>query len=246
MRIDQAYVSQSVNDFDWFNRLNVKPYYDSMKPCLFIGVYSDKDIEVIKNHHSKALILWCGYDSMMWDDFDIFKRDNVINITGSKIMQQRFKEFNVNTVFSNPCLITENIYQQKTGHKIFAYCPVTSNDYHRMDIISELQLKYDIILADNKYNQEQWHQGAKYEIYNECYIGLVLNNYCGGAQTIMELSMQGKYCVTNTQDFDNCLSCNSIEDIENHINNTNFKQLNENLVNFNKFYKFEPEWLYIN
>ena len=73
-----------------------------------------------------------------------------------------------------------------------------------------------------------------------------MNNYCGGAQTIMELSMQGKYCVTNTQDFDNCLSWNSIEDIETHINNPNFKQLNENLVNFNEFYKFEPEWLYIN
>ena len=54
MRIDQAYVSESVNDFDWFNRLNVKPYYDLMKPCLFIGVYSDKDIEVIKNHHTRS------------------------------------------------------------------------------------------------------------------------------------------------------------------------------------------------
>ena len=246
MRIDQAYVSESVNDFDWFNRFNVQPYYDSMKPCLFIGVYFNKDIEVIKNHHSKAVILWCGYDSMMWDDFDIFKKDNVINITGSKIMQQRFKEFNVNTVFSNPLLIKENIYQQKTGDKIFAYCPYTSNDYHRMDIISELQLKYDIILGDNQYNQQQWHEGAKYEIYNQCYIGLVLNNYAGGAQTIMELSMQGKYCVTNTQDFDNCLKWNTVEDIENHINNAKFKQLNENLINFNQFCNFEPEWLYIN
>ena len=53
MRIDQAYVSQSVNDFDWFKRLNVKPYYDSSKPCLFIGVYYDEDIEKISGiYHS--------------------------------------------------------------------------------------------------------------------------------------------------------------------------------------------------
>jgi hypothetical protein len=198
-------MSNSVNDFNLLNRLNLKNYYDSSEPCLFFGVYSNEDIQAIKNHNSIAIIFWCGYDTMLWDNFDLFKKDSIINITCSKIMQQRFKQFNVNTVFCNPFLITENIYQQKTGDKIFAYCPDTSNDYHRMDIISELQLKYDIILGDNQYNQQQWHQGAKYEIYNECYIGLVLNNYCGGAQTIMELSMQGKYCVTNTQDFDNCL-----------------------------------------
>lgn len=245
MRIDQAYVSQSVNDFDWFKRLNLKPYYDSSKPCLFIGVYYDEDIEIIKNHNSSAVIFWCGYDTMMWDDFEIFKKDSVINVTISKKMQQRLNSYNVKTILSDPFILDENIYQNKIGDKIFAYCPETSFDYHRMDIISKLQSKYDLILGNNLFTQKEWHEGAKYEIYNQCYIGLVLNDYAGGGSTIYELALQGKYCVTNTKDYPNCLKWNSIEDIENHINNPKYKQLDENLLKFNQFYNLEPEWLYI-
>jgi hypothetical protein len=246
MRITQAYMSNSVNDFNLLNRLNLKNYYDSSEPCLFFGVYSNEDIQAIKNHNSIAIIFWCGYDTMLWDNFDLFKKDSIVNLTVSKEMQKRLNSFNLKTKLVHGIVLDENIYQKKTGDKIFAYCPWVSFDYHRMDIISELQLKYDVILGDGKFTQKEWHEGAKYEIYNQCYIGLVLNNYAGGGATILELALQGKYCITNTQDYDNCLSWNTIEDIENHINNPKFKLLNENLINFNQFCNFEPEWLYIN
>ncbi len=244
-KIDQAYVSQSVADFDWLSRLNLSHYNDIEQPALFIGMYSDDDLVKLYQHQNKALVLWCGYDAKMVQDFEFFKMPHIKNLVGSVLVQKHLQSKEINAIMTPPMMVHENIYQGISGNKVFAYCPETSNDYHRIDLIKKLK-KYHILSGRNRYTQKQWHDGVKYKVYNRCYIGLVLNDFSGGAQTIMELAMQGKYCVTNVMNLSNCLPWETLNDIKRYLTDPKYRIPDPEIAAQNNFYNFEPEWLNLN
>lgn len=245
-RIDQAYISASVSDFNWQKRFNLRQYYDSEQPCLFIGMYSEKDIKAVTAHNDIAVIKWCGYDSKMVTDFEPLKADNIRHITIHPKVQHRLKRKGIKAKLIQPYLVDENIYQGKSGRKVFAYCPPTTNNYHRSDIIKKLSKQFSIIRGDGSISQPEWHGGKKYKVYNRCYIGLVLNNYAGGLSTIHELMLQGKYCITNVANSPNCLKWKTIDDIVTHLKNPKYFRPDPTLLNMIDFYIFEPEWLNLN
>jgi hypothetical protein len=245
-RIDQCYVSESVNDFDWYGRFNLKPYYDLSKPCIFIGMYRPEDIEAVKNHKSELIVKWTGYDSIMNDQYAPFKKKHIKNISVHPNVIKYLKSKRIKVERIPYYLLNENIFQNQTGNKIFAYCPSSAKEYHQAEIIKKIQKENEIIRGNGHIQQIKWHNGIKYRYYNKSYIGMVLNNYAGGVATILELASQGKYCITNAADFDNCLRWESINDIKNHINNPKYKEIDYKLIDKCKFNTFEPEWLYIN
>lgn len=244
-RITQAYVSQSVADFDWFKRFNLLPYHDRNKPALFIGMYSESDLKFLKKHKNKAIVKWCGYDSMMVKNFRLFKKPHIKNITVHPNVFDRLKSLKINCELVKLYSTNENIYQGISGDSVFAYCPPTLNNYHRTDLIRKLRKEFSIIKGDGKIPQHKWHDGKKYKYYNQCYIGLVLNDYAGGVGTITELLLQGKYCITNAARLPNCLHWETLDDIRNHLNNPKYKQPDFSLAANNDFFTFEPEWLTI-
>lgn len=245
-RIDQCYVSESVNDFDWMGRFNLKPYYDSLKPCIFIGMYRPEDIEAVKNHKTDLIVKWTGYDSIMNNQYAPFKKNNVKNISVHPNVIKHLKSKRIKTDRIPYYLLNQNVFQNLIGKRIFAYCPFTSNDYHKSEIISKINRKYKILKGLGYVDQKSWHEYYKYIYYNQCYIGMVLNNYAGGVATILELASQGKYCITNAADFDNCLPWETIDDIIYHLKNPKYQQIDHELVNKCNFYNFDPKWLYIN
>lgn len=244
-RIDQAYVSESVGDFDWYNRFNLKPYYDSSKPCIFIGMYRDEDKEALKQHRSHAVVKWTGYDSVMNKTWKIFKSDHIKNISVHPNVVRMLHKKKIKCDLINPYVLDPNIYQGISGNKIYAYCPETSNDYHRSDLIKKVKKSHQVLIGKSKYDQIKWHSGIKYDIYNQCYIGMVLNNHAGGLASILELAMQGKYCITNVAKQWNCLSWKTFDDILDHLKNPKYKQTNEELAKSVDFYNFTPDWLNI-
>ena len=244
-RIDQAYVSESVSDFDWYNRFDLKPYYDSSKPCIFIGMYRDEDKEALKQHQSHAVVKWCGYDSIMNSDWKKFKKDEIQNISCHLNVTKQLKKKKIYCKLVDPYLMNENIYQGIAGNKIYAYCPETSNDYHRSDLIKKVKKSHQVLIGKAKYEQSKWHSGIKYQIYNQCYIGMVLNNFAGGVTTILELQMQGKYCITNAAKSANCLPWKNIDDIKAYLNDPKYKKPDPELAKQMDFFTFEPDWLNI-
>ena len=242
-KINQAHISQSVADFNWQKRFNLREYYDSSQPCLFIGMYYEKDIEAVTAHSDIAVIKWCGYDSKMVKDFDPLKADNIRHITIHPKVQRRLKRKGINAKLIDPYVNDVNVYQGKSGRNVFAYCPPTTNNYHRTDIINKLSKQFNIIRGDGSISQLEWHAGKKYKIYNRCYIGLVLNNYAGGLSTIHELMLQGKYCITNVANSPNCIKWRTVEDIITHLNNKKYFRPDPTLLKLIDFYNFEPEWL---
>ena len=219
------------------------PYHDKDQPAVFIGMYSEADIKAVRRHKGHAVVKWCGYDSMMVEKFRVFKRKNIINVSVHPNVVARLKLVGVECRLVRPYLVNDNIYQGRSGEAVFAYCPPTSNDYHRPDLIGKLRRQFKIIKGDGSIPQQQWHDGKKYDVYNRCYIGLVLNDYAGGLATVTELLLQGKYCVTNIADLPNCLKWETIKDIRVHLRNPKYRHPDPLLANNLDFTKFEPEWL---
>lgn len=212
-------------------------------------MYSDEDIQAVTTHADIAVIKWCGYDSKMVKDFEPLKADNIRHITIHPKVQRRLKRKGIKAKLIAPyliCPVDANVYQGKSGRNVFAYCPPTTNNYHRTDIIESLSEQFSIVRGDGSISQPEWHGGKKYKVYNRCYIGLVLNNYAGGLSTIYELMLQGKYCITNVSNSPNCLKWKTVDDIIAHLNNPKYLRPDPTLLNRIDFYTFEPEWLNLN
>jgi hypothetical protein len=244
-RINQAYVSISVADFHWFDRFNLHPYRDSLEPCLFIGMYREEDHAALKQHKGIAVVKWCGYDSLMTTDFKLFRRKNVRNITVHHNVVRHLRSNGVRVKKIEYYSTDENHYTGISGDAVYAYAPKTSNDYHRRDMIKRLRRHHNILRGSDQFSQDEWHSGAKYGVYNQCYIGLVLNDYAGGLGTILELACQGKYVITNAAKYDNCLPWSTIDDIRAYLSDPKYKQPNKRLADRCNFYNFEPKWLYL-
>jgi len=242
-RITQAYISKSIADFAFLEWYQMNEYYDSEKPCLFIGQYRKEDWQAVLNHKSDAICIWTGMDSKYCDRLDIYKMNHVKNITWHVNLHRYISDY-IKIDLIDIHQKSNDKFTGIYGNKIFAYCPSGDAEYHNENIIKELIFRgYDIIIGDGSIPQSEWHSNIKYEVYNKCYIGLVLNNYAGGLQTILELKAQGKYCITNAAFLDNCIPWNNIEDIiqilESHKNN----QKEMILKNPNEI-KNDPYWMF--
>ena len=246
MRITQAYISESVADFNWRETYNLTQYLDSESPCIFIGQYREEDWNAINNHKGIAIAMWCGMDSKYVENYDIYKKENITNISGHILMIEWLNTKGLQVKKVNPSIINETVFSGKYGDKIFAYCPMTAPDYHRLDIINILIDKgYPILIGDGSITQKDWHNGIKYQYYDQCFIGLVLNDYTGGGQVIMELCQQGKYVISNTKMLNNCIEWNDIDDIINLLENYKYKKPDSNLYEYQQLYNKNPNWLYL-
>lgn len=217
MRITQGYVSKSVADFPFLETLGIRPYYDSSEPCLFIGCYTQKDIDVIKAHNSTKVLHWMGQDSInavfdgtyldLLDCHHISFHPNIIHILKGFVDVKTIPAWTVGKWTVTPL-----------GDKIIAYCPKTAVEYHKINIINQLKERgFDVILSDGSIPQDEWLQGPGDKFYDQSFIGLVLNGFAGGASTIMQLGLKGREVVTNVLNLPHCIPFKSVKDIQQAI-----------------------------
>lgn len=226
MRISQAYISQSVADFPFYEKFGLEPYTDINEPAIFFGCYSDKDLLAILRHRKYAVIYWCGQDAldfrdwdMVYDCFHVTCLDKVwelINNASYEITPYLLKQFN----------IIPQAEVKPLGNKIYAYLPMSHPRYHGIETLINLNSKYEIIIGDGSIPQNEWHEGKADEIYSQCFIGLVLSNFAGGGQSIIEMGIRGIKVVTNVLTLPNVINWNMIEDIETAIQ-TEAKRINK-------------------
>lgn len=246
MRISQTYISKSIADFNFKKAFNLTEYLDIQAPCIFFGQYRQEDWNAINNHKGIAVAFWCGMDSQYVDDYEIYKKENIINMAGHIKVIEWLSQKGLNVKKADPNIINNTPFSGKYGPNIFAYCPSTNPDYHRLDIIESLiEMGYPIIIGDGSISQNDWHNGIKYDYYDQCYIGLVLNDYAGGAQVIMELAQQGKYVISNTNILSNCLEWNSIDDIVEILEKYKYRKPDSTLYEYQQLFNNDPDWLYL-
>jgi hypothetical protein len=221
MRINQAYISQSVADFPFLERLSLAPYVDSTQPALFIGCYSEDDLAAILQHQGKAVVLWCGQDSL-----DCILRGwharlkHVKHVTWLTNVERALRNFLPVSLVS-PILLGGNFQPSVFGKRIYAYCPASFPQYHRADLIAELQDYYqdhfEFVIGGGGIAQSVWLSSFGNVVYNDCFIGLCLSGFAGGGQTILQMGLKGRRVVTNVMNAPNTYEWGSVADIKKAI-----------------------------
>lgn len=215
MKITQAYVSESVSDFPFLEALSLTGYVDSSRPCLFIGCYSQEDFDIILNHKSDKIILWCGQDAltaifMGWVNF----LSDCKHITWMVNVQKALKSF-VNIKLVNPVFLGGKFSVTPLGKKVFAYCPQSHPSYHNEKLIKEVEkeLGVEVVIGDGTTSQEAWLNGEGDKIYDECFIGMCLSGFAGGGQTTIQLGLKGRKVITNVMELPNVINWRDSADV---------------------------------
>lgn len=214
MRIPQCHISKSVHDFPFCRLYDLKPYYDSLKPCVFFGCYNDEDLRAIRNHKGLAVIWWCGQDALDFRNWDALDRINIHHVTERVKVYDHIKDMGQQVTLNKCTNLAEPAETTPLGNKIFAYCPMSYPEYHGIDIIRELQREsYDLIIGDGSIIQNEWRAGKCEPFYESCFIGLVLSPFAGGGASVIELGLRGRKCVTNVVKLGNVINWEGIDDI---------------------------------
>jgi hypothetical protein len=181
VRIEQAYISDSVANFPWLEKLGLRPYDNPDQPAIFFGMYRPMDAGTLYVHRSLAVVRWCGVDSLNITKPQLFTHPLVYNISPLPQVVDKLYSFGI----ACKQIGLEKIYSLSSpkpyGDKIYAYAPPNTGDYYGQSIIDELITRgYDIIIGDGTILREEWDGGRADEIYDQCYVGLVLSSYVGG------------------------------------------------------------------
>jgi len=220
-RIQQCYISKSVADFPFREKLGLTEYIDSSRPCLFIGCYTEYDLKTILDHQSEATVLWGGQDALNcilngWHKW--LKYCN--HTTFLTNVHKALKPF-LNIQLDRPLLLGGDFNVTPKGNKVFAYAPATAPSYHRLDTIEILKMKvpFEFIIGDGTVPQEEWLRGEGNKVYDECFIGLCLSGFAGGGQTIIQMGLKGRKVITNVLDLPNTIGWKTIDFITEAILN---------------------------
>ena len=216
MRIKQAYISPSVADFPFLRCLNLEPYHDVEAPAVFYGVYTDNDLMKILNHQGFKVIRWCGHDAfnfrhwgMLWGCHHVtplWKVYQLVNEMGGYC--ELIKPENLDMVM-NPT---------PKESKIYAYVPASFPEYHGIDIIKQLGLEHKIVIGDGRASRAKWYGGLCDPYYDNTFIGLMLSPFAGGGQSVVDMGLRGKKCITNVIILPNTIPWENMEDIRRAIN----------------------------
>ena len=224
MKFENIVLSRSIIGFKdriltTYPNLNYR--YVKNKPMIFFGVYTNEDLELIKNHNSYSLIIWGGSDSLpsfalRAKQHKLFTiKKNIFHIAQSlwiandlKLYKYAFKQvawYSLKKHLFNCCKKGKCIYIYKSNEVFYG-----KNIYNK--IRKELEKKYQIIDGI-----APWLPHDKMpSLYNKCFIGLRLVPHDGLASTVQELGLMGIKCVHNGNS-PSALNYNTISDILSHI-----------------------------
>lgn len=219
MDITQIRVAPEVIFFSdgLYKKWNLKPYQDINKPCIFFGVYNDRDIQLIKRHVGFKIIWFTntsenskqlskkliGIDNLvMINDGGI---DIPVGVKSKKIILP-IKDFS-------------GFKPTKLGDKI--YCYIGNNNLtnkHGYPIVKEIEKRIDFEIIYGKLGNSISYIKDNY--YDKCFLNINISDSRGsGMTTLAELGYMGRYTISNTIHNYPCVKrYKSIDDIVEIIN----------------------------
>ena len=222
---NNIYVSDGLKHFS--KRLKKKyckkKYQDGI--CIFFGMYSLKDINILKNHIGYKFLLWGGTDCN-WNYSDRFKNfvginkiPNLYHIAISKDIQERLHLKNIESIFFDMNLVDKKLFRPVSikGKSIFIY-----NGYKKgneflygnkiyMKVVERLP-EFNFIYS----NELNLPYEEMPKIYAECFIGLRLTDHDGNANMVQEMKEMNIPVVHNLSDYG--LKWENIDNIIEYIN----------------------------
>lgn len=214
MIIQQGYTSKSMRPYNFCTKYNVREYDNPMQPVVVFGCYHKLDLQIIEEHKDVVVVFWMGIDTNRHATHDIFKRSNILNVT---ILPNIYKK--LVTILDNVALlksISDTPAQpQVLGDKVYAYVPARQKSNHKDKLIQSIkkQVPFEFVIGDRSIPMDLWHAGVADTFYSQCFIGLCLSDFAGGAGTVGQLGLRGIRAVTNVRTLPNVIHWDTSQDI---------------------------------
>jgi hypothetical protein len=223
---DSLYVSNSLEHLKKrFQKCYYKNNYRNDCICVFFGIYSGNDIQILRKHRGYKFLIWGGtdcnwkYRERVINFESINKIPDLYHIAISKDIQERLSLKNIESIFLELDLIDKELFKpvSKKGKCIFIYNGFTKGNediYGKkiyMEVVRRLPM-FKFIYS----NQLNLPYEKMPEIYAECFIGLRLTEHDGNANMVQEMKEMNIPVVHNLSDYG--LKWKSVEDIVGYIN----------------------------
>jgi len=223
---DNLYVSDALEHFKKrFQKYYYKNDYHDSDICVFFGMYSGKDIQILQKHKGYKFLIWGGTDCN-WNYREQVNRLEIIknipdlyHIAISRDIQERLLLKNIESIFFELDLVDKELFKpiSEKGDSIFIYNGFTKgneNIYGKkiyMEIVKRFP-EFNFIYS-NKLNVP-YEEMPK--IYAKCFIGLRLTKHDGNANMVQEMKAMNIPVVHNQSDYG--LKWENVDDIIRCIN----------------------------
>lgn len=220
------YVSDALEHFKKrFQQFYCKNEYRDDGICIFFGMYSGKDIDILRKHSGYKFLIWGGTDCN-WNypirikNLEIMKKiPDLYHIAISKDIQERLSLKNIESIFLNLNLVDKQLFRpvSKKGDSVFIYNGFTRGKEYLYgekiytEVVKRLP-KFKFIYS----NELNLPYEEMTKIYAKCFIGLRLTEHDGNANMVQEMKAMNIPVVHNQSDYG--LKWESVEDIIGYIN----------------------------
>jgi len=249
-RVNQIYVSTAVSHFkkQLLEKYKLNNYNDINEPSIFNGLYNKFDLDAIKNHKGKKIIVWCGNDANKLSTTkrfleDIKKLNDTNHIAKSIFIQKSLSSVGIVSELLpiTPTTAKKNV--ELLGKEVYFYGKL---EKHGAKYINEIQKKipFKIIHIDSP---TKLSKKELYEIYKNCFIGVRLTTHDGLSNTVIELGLMGRRCVHNS-DLPNTIPWKNLDDVVDAIMKESKRDNSDNEIiadSIVEYLDINDDWLYI-
>lgn len=210
---------------------------DPKQPCLFYGLLTEKDVDVLLSITSHKIIVWTGGDlTILAKDTELFSKvlecPNTYHVAISNYIEQDLTELGI-TYKSVPFMgiMLDQFNPVVKGPSIYVYIGNGDEIYGYslyMEVYNKLKHKYSFMFATNPIyriirsgnnNFPNLYSVDKHDVcqlYAKCFICLKLTAHEGLSASTQELGCMGIKTITNLMT-PSTLQYENIDDIINHI-----------------------------
>lgn len=204
-RITQCLFSRSIKHFEknFKSKWELDDYYDINEPCVFVGLYTEKDFDNIKNHKGFKVVIQTGCRDLNVNSIFINELANHDNIYFVHTFYSNFPRHanvkKVNIPMQDYSMFTPTIM----GDKVYSYMGVQTTKYrYGYDMVMELQkmIDFEIILGFRDRGVNKPIDVLKKECYDNCFVNLNFSpSGMGGFTSVFELAHMGRYSISTSK-----------------------------------------------
>ena len=223
-----CFVSDGLSSFRdrFMNYFRFTEITSTTEPCVFFGVYTDYDLQILLKHDGLKYIIWGGEDANYNNEHarvtlnEIKYLHNVVHLAISKCIYDRLLNQGVSSILVELNMIDKTLFQtvpsSDLGKCIYIFNGQTpGREYvYGKSVYEEVMRslpKYKYILS----NQTAVEHNLMPNVYKQCFIMLRLTTHDGNANSVQECEAMGIPVVHNQSDYG--LKWKSVNDVISYI-----------------------------
>ena len=209
-----CFVSDGLSSFrtrfmDYFHFHNI---ISTSEPCVFFGVYTDSDLQILLKHDGLKYIIWGGEDANYNNGHaratinEIKFLHNVVHLAISKCIYDRLLNQGISSILVELNMIDKTLFRtvprSELGKCVYIFngqTPGREDVYGKSvyAIVMQRLPQYKYILS----NQTSVEHKLMPDVYKQCFIMLRLTTHDGNANSVQECEAMGIPVVHNQSDY---------------------------------------------